>query len=233
MQKNRPHSVVKTLIGILLKYNVSIFRSLFFCFRVLPWRQAVRIPIFISGNTTSSGKLVRGGVRLKCKPRLGMVKIGFTQASFFPQKANPSLIDINGGTIVFDGYADIGAGCKISVANGGELHIGNHFWSTGPILLIVRKSVDIGDNCVCSWNVTVMDHDAHNIYKDGDCINPPKGVVIKDHCWFGFNSCVLKGVTLESDTVVSANAVVTKSSTEPNIVIAGVPARRINEHILW
>ncbi len=162
-----------------------------------------------------------------------MVKIGFTQASFFPQRANPSLIDMNGGTIVFDGYADIGAGSKISVANGGALHIGNHFWSTGPILLIVRKSVDIGDNCVCSWNVTVMDHDAHDIYKVGECINPAKGIVIKDHCWFGFNSCVLKGVTLESDTIVSANAVVTKSSAESNTVIAGVPARRINENISW
>lgn len=162
-----------------------------------------------------------------------MIKIGFTQASFFSQKANHSLIEINGGTIVFDGYANIGAGCKISVANGGILRVGNHFWSTGPILMIVRKSIDVGDNCVCSWNVTIMDHDAHNIYKEGILINPAKEIVIGNHCWFGFNSSVLKGVTLEADTIVSAYAVVTKSSVKSNAVIAGVPARRINEHISW
>ena len=228
----RPISV---LLKIVLKYNMAILRSLVFCLRVLPFRQAIRIPIFISNQTKFclKNKEGWGGVNINSPIHLGMIKIGFTQAPFFNASQNPSFIEINKGVISFDGYANIGAGCKISVCNGATLRLGNQFWSTGPITFIARKSITIGNSCVCSWNITMMDHDAHEIYKLGHCINPPSDITIKDHCWIGFNTSILKGVSIDSDVIIGANSVVVKSVSVSNSIVAGVPATMKKTEVIW
>ena len=53
-------------------------------------------------------------------------------------------------------------------------------------------------------------------------------VVIKDDCWIGGNSTILKGVTIETGCVIAAGAVVTKS-TEPYGIYGGVPAKRLSD----
>lgn len=224
------------LLGTILKYNIAILRSLFFCIQVLPLKQAVRIPIFISNSTRYNLKNLKkktGGVNIYGPIHLGMIKIGFTQASFFKAKQNPSFIEINNGTINFEGYANIAAGCKLSVCSGGILRLGNQFWSTGPITIIARKKIIIGSSCVCSWNITIMDHDAHEIYKSGKCINPPSDITIKDHCWIGFNTSILKGVLIDSDVIIGANSVVTKSVPVRNSIIAGIPAIVKKTEVMW
>ena len=226
MQKIRViFQYVSTLLKVILQYNIAISRSFFFCVRVLPFKQAIRIPIFISNQTRYTLKNLKGkGVIILGPIHLGMIKIGFTQAQFFSAKQNPSFIEINQGTISFDGYANIGAGCKLSVCNGGTLRLGNQFWSTGPITIIARKSIVIGNSCVCSWDITMMDHDAHEIYKSGCCINSPSQIMIKDHCWIGFKTSILKGVNIESDVIIGANSVVTRSIPINNCIAVGVPA---------
>ena len=42
-------------------------------------------------------------------------------------------------------------------------------------------------------------------------------------------SKIMIGVHLAENIIVGANAVVTKSVNEPNIVLAGIPARKISE----
>lgn len=224
---------ISVLSKIILKYNIAILRSLFFCLRVLPFRQAIRIPIFISNQTKYNLRNLNGGINISSPIHLGMIKIGFTQASFFNASQNSSFIEIGKGIISFDGYANIGAGCKISVCNGATLRLGNQFWSTGPITIIARKSITIGDSCVCSWNITMMDHDAHGIYQLGRCINPSSEIIIKDHCWIGFNTSILKGVNIESDVIIAANSVVTKSASINNSIIAGIPANTKKTDVIW
>ena len=47
--------------------------------------------------------------------------------------------------------------------------------------------------------------------------------------YLGAGSKLLIGVNLADNIIVGANAVVTKSFNEPNIVLAGIPARKIYE----
>ena len=235
MQKIRViFQYASTLLGVMLKYNVAILRSFIFCVWVLPFKQAIRVPIFISNQTRYTLKNLKGkGVIILGPIHLGMIKIGFTQASFFSAKQNSSFIEINQGTISFDGYANIGAGCKLSVCSGGTLRLGNQFWSTGPITIIARKSIVIGNSCCCSWDIYMMDHDAHEIYKSEHCINSPSEIIIKDHCWIGFKTSILKGVNIESDVIVAANSVVTKSVLTKNSIVAGVPAIIKKTEVTW
>lgn len=45
----------------------------------------------------------------------------------------------------------------------------------------------------------------------------------------GIGAKIIGGVTIADNIKIGANAVVTKSFTEPGITIAGVPAKKIKE----
>ena len=74
------------------------------------------------------------------------------------------ILNIGKGQLIFKGFANIGAGAKLSIDKDASLIFDNQFWSTGPLLIIARKQIQFGRNCVLSWNISVMDHDAHDIY---------------------------------------------------------------------
>lgn len=48
--------------------------------------------------------------------------------------------------------------------------------------------------------------------------------VIGDNVDFGVGACAIGGITIASDTIVGAGAVVVKSSLEPGVTLVGVPA---------
>ena len=55
-----------------------------------------------------------------------------------------------------------------------------------------------------------------------------KPIVIKDKAWIGFNSIILKGVTIGEGAIVGAGSVVTKD-VPPYTIVAGNPARIVRE----
>lgn len=60
-------------------------------------------------------------------------------------------------------------------------------------------------------------------------VNSTSGVpVIGDNVEFGVGSSVIGGVWIADNIRIGAGAVVTKSYNEEKIVIAGVPARKLN-----
>jgi len=56
-----------------------------------------------------------------------------------------------------------------------------------------------------------------------------KDITIGNDVWIGGNSVVTAGVTLADGIIVAAGSTVTKSFEEKNIIIGGVPAKKITE----
>ena len=98
-----------------------------------------------------------------------------------------------------------------------------------------NNSIKIGKNCMFAKNFLIRTDDGHAIYdKDTlEPLNPPKDVIIGDRVWLGANTAILKGVTIENDTMVAADSLVTKSPEKSNVILAGVPAHIIKENICW
>ena len=97
-----------------------------------------------------------------------------------------------------------------------------------------RSKLLIGDNGMISSYVQIRTGDSHSILdNDGNRINYAQSVIIGDHVWIGEGAKVLKGVTLQSDTVVATGSIVTKSYDKKNVLLAGVPAKIIKEDITW
>lgn len=149
-----------------------------------------------------------------------------------------SLIKVNGvgnNVILHEGAYLRGAelyieGSNCTIEIGAQTYIGHHshFACTED-----GRILKVGNNCMISSYVQVRTGDSHSILvMEGNRINPAADVTIGDHCWLGEGCHIMKGVTLECDTIVSTGAIVTKSAG-PNVLVGGVPAKVLKDNVNW
>ena len=89
-----------------------------------------------------------------------------------------------------------------------------------------RRGLKLGNNVNLSSNVSIytLQHDHRDPY-----FGVQGGrVVIEDRVWLGSNVIVLPGVTIGKGAVCCAGCVVTKD-VPPYTVVAGIPAKKVNE----
>ena len=96
-------------------------------------------------------------------------------------------------------------------------------------LLAAGRGLTIGKNVNLSSNVSIYSgsHDHRDPYfRSTPATTRP--VNIGDRVWIGSNTIILTGVNIGEGAVVCAGAVVTKD-VEPYAVVAGIPAKKVNE----
>jgi acetyltransferase-like isoleucine patch superfamily enzyme len=118
------------------------------------------------------------------------------------------------------------------------ISIGQRVFCNGRI--IAATKIEIGNDVMISWGVTIVDHNSHSIafsHRAQDVINWRNGhkdwtqvkvapVKIGDKVWIGLNALILKGVTIGEGAIVGAGAVVTRDVPAWTIV-GGNPAQVI------
>lgn len=118
--------------------------------------------------------------------------------------------------------------------------IGQRVFMNGT--LVSASKIIIGDDVMVSWGVTIVDHNSHSTSfskRKSDVLEWKEGrkdwsfvkilpIHIKNKVWIGFNSIILRGVTIGEGSVVGAGSVITKDVPAWTIV-AGNPARVIRE----
>ena len=96
-------------------------------------------------------------------------------------------------------------------------------------LLAAQRGLTIGKNVNLSSNVSIYSgaHDHRDPYfRSTPATTRP--ITIGDRVWIGSNAIILTGVTIGEGAVICAGAVVTKD-VEPYTVVAGIPAKKVNE----
>jgi len=94
------------------------------------------------------------------------------------------------------------------------------------------ERITIGDNVAVGANTSILDTDFHPIDREERRDQPAGGqtapVVIGHDVFVGMNCLILKGVTIGDGSVVGAGSVVTKD-VPPGVIVAGNPARIVQE----
>ena len=91
--------------------------------------------------------------------------------------------------------------------------------------IIVNSNARVGANC----ELHNLVHIAQNLHNAEQGEESDRAPTIGDNVFIGPGARVLGGIIIADGIVIGANSVVTKSFSEPNITIAGVPARKIGD----
>lgn len=94
------------------------------------------------------------------------------------------------------------------------------------------SKLTILDNCMLSRNIKIMTSDGHPIYQNEKRINFAKDITLKENVWVADNVTILKGVTVESDSIIGINATLTKSIPS-NAIAVGNPAKVVKTNVTW
>jgi acetyltransferase-like isoleucine patch superfamily enzyme len=203
-------------------------KTLLFNFSCLPFRQAIRLPVLVSHRVwlrDLSGEVVLA----RC--RTGTVRIGFGDVGIFDRERSRTIWQVS-GKVTFEGAADIGHGSRISVT--GDLVIGDRLIIAAESAIVAQHSIRIGDGVLVSWDVLIIDTDAHRIFDSaGHLINPPLPIRIGNSVWLGCRTLVLKGVEIADGVVVAAASTVARTVSAQNAIVGGNPARVVRENIRW
>lgn len=158
----------------------------------------------------------------------GRLKIGLD----FLNRGRTSLTMESGSQLNINGYANICNGCRITIGKGAIFTLGNATFINENSRIMVYKDLYIGDNCVISWDVNIIDTDHHNIVDNTITKIKDSGIVIGDNVWIGARATILKGVTIGNGSIIAAGAIVTKD-VPSKCLMGGNPAKIIKENVGW
>lgn len=114
------------------------------------------------------------------------------------------------------------------------MYFGNNFSSNTNCIINAGNKVVFGDNCLLSWNISILDGDGHELLDLSHSINSKheSSIIIGNHVWICMNSMILKGTSVMDDSIIGAGSIISKKFDEPNLMIAGIN-KVIKKQINW
>ncbi|WP_447951886.1 acyltransferase [Chryseobacterium koreense] len=126
----------------------------------------------------------------------------------------------------------IGDGVKISVANKGTLILRGKKNDSGSgitanAVVLVKKHLEIGYDCIIAWDTFITDCDWHSIEGKSSQID----TILGDKVWLGVGAKILKGANIGSNSIITANSVVLKGDYPSKSLLSGSPAKIVQENV--
>ena len=217
------YSYIKIVLHILFSTNFS--KTVYLNFKMLPFKQAVRLPIFVYGRMIF--RKMEGNILIKNKIKTGMIKIG--KRNCYVETTLPQSIWTICGTIVFNGPIDFLQGSYVLVAGKALLEFGTRSTICGSnVRIMCFEKIQIGNTVRIAWDVQIMDTSFHYVKMGG--AEPCKltaPVKIGDFVWVGNRTTISKGAIIPDWTTVASNSLVNKDFHDIGAccLLAGQPAK--------
>ena len=208
---------------------LSIPKTIFFNFRIFKFKDAIRFPILISFKCRIK-KIYRNCIKINAPVSFAMIRIGFGATACVPITSSTLLIT-RPGILTFSGKAVFGEG--INIRNNGTIFFGDGFCCNANARITCGSSISIGNNVLIGWNSSIRDSNGHAISQGGVQIPDNKPVFIGDHVWIGAEAHILRGTSINNDSVVGFGSIVASQFPQTNVIIAGNPAKVIKDNIEW
>lgn len=146
-----------------------------------------------------------------------------------------AILGMTGLKLIIGQLPGLGAGVSRKADNC-RVDIGERVVINGVTLYLQEDDsfVTIGDDSQLSWGIDIWCTDAHTITDlEGNPLNFAKGIEIGRHVWIGKDTKIGKNVKIADNSIVGWGSIVTRKFDEPNVIIAGVPAKIVKRGINW
>lgn len=204
---------------------LNILYSIYFNFRYLSFKTALKLPILISHNVNIR-KLKRGNLLINNQfYGFGMIRLGIESGSFCLAKKQSSIYVEDDCELIFNGKCLIDGGFSLAINKKGKIIIGNNVHFNANAIISSSSLIKIDDNVGTGWDCTFINWDGHDIIdmETRNVINSPRPIIISKNCWIGAKVTIMKGVTLSMNTIVPYGSILTKKCDVPYCVFGGMP----------
>ena len=106
-----------------------------------------------------------------------------------------------------EGGCEISYGSTIEILADAKLE-SKYFTMNSFSTIVAGKRIELGQDVMIARNVVIYDSDFHNIETCDKKNVKAADVKIGNHVWIAANSIILKGVTIEDNSVISADTLV-------------------------
>lgn len=232
LTKKRKSNIHPSYFELLL----SIPKSILFNLKVLPFKQAIRLPIIVSYRAKLVGvKKSNFIVKFCSKPKFGSCRLGISGSESGYLLPKKSLILIrNGGKIIINGFFGFSRGIYLH-CDDGIITFGSNFKANyNAHISCEHSSITFGDDCSLGWDCTIKTCDGHFVVSDVIKNANTGKIQIGNHCWICSKSSIIKNGFLGNDCILAYGSLLNKKVTDKNnILFAGQPAHIAKENINW
>ena len=210
-----------------ITYNVNIWKTIYVNFAFLPFKQAIRFPIFVYEKVkiyAHSGKIViEGPIRSR------MIHLGMNVDKFSASKGG-ALINIT-GKLIFKGACQFSVDYVLNIF--GECTIGKYAGIGNSVRICCWNKISIGKGCRIANESQFFDTNFHYVrnIETGRVDRRDGEIIVGDYCWIGNRSTLSKGTQLPNYSLVSSNSLVNKDFVSSDVkypLLAGLPAKIIS-----
>lgn len=209
------------------------WKTILFNFRLLPFRDAIHIPILLHGPVDISGCSSNARIQwIGRRPHFANWEIGYARDNRVNYTCYPLTTRLNiKGTLLLGERGLISAGSLISIDSNARLVLHNNFFCNLYTRIICTRHIEVEEDTLFAWECQIMDSDFHCLIDDDGVVkNPTSPIYIGKRCWIGNRVTIGKGAYLNDDSVVSCNSYVNKDfSSITQGVFGGIPAKLITQ----
>ena len=207
-----------------MAYDFNLFKTISVNFTFLPFKQAIRLPVFVYGKLKiydHSGKII-----IEDKIRQGMIHLGRNTDKFFASKGG-AMLNI-AGKLIFKGPVMFSSDYAFNIV--GECTIDRYSAFGNGVKIYCLDKISIGKSCRIAFESQIFDTNIHYMQNvETGRIDRRDGiVVIGNYCWIGNRANLSKGTQLPDYSIVSSNSLVNKDFVSSNVqypLLAGLPAK--------
>jgi|LSPZ01.1.fsa_nt_gi acetyltransferase-like isoleucine patch superfamily enzyme len=226
MENSKVKEYLKSIVFIVFGWGgirrLCILKTLYYNFRLFPFKVAIRLPLFIHSKV----KIYKAGkIRIEGKIKTGMIDIG----NYNLKSQGVSKI-LNRGEIIFKGRIKF-SGSTIIENTGVMIFDGETVTGEGTCFFI-HKKITVGKFTRIGFNCVFIDTDYHYMVNvaTGEIKSNEKEITIGKCCWIGSNTTLKKGAVLPDYTIAASHSLLVKNYTDlipPYSIIGGMPAKII------
>ncbi len=214
------------------KFHHNWFAILYFNFKMLPFKQAIKLPFDFYHKVRFQD--LSGRIILNCDSiKRGSYHWGLIQHEIFP--ALESIISIKGTLIINGSSIAFGGGTMLEINENSVLELNDDLLIAPRTKIILQESVLIGKHVRVGWESQILDSNFHFMRNllTGEIKKRTSPIKIGNYCWIGNRVTIGKGTVLPDHCIVASNSICNKAFSNINsksITIAGLPAKQISEN---
>lgn len=212
--------------------RLNLSKTIVFNYKLLPFKQAVKLPIFMYGNWNL--RSLKGKIIIESDVETGMFKFGHDTAGYFSAAISTFNI-LNNAVIRISKGVRIGQGVQITMFPNASLILKEKAALNDNVKVICSSKIEIGYCTSVTWECQIMDFNSHYVLDTSSnrVATISKPIVIGDYCWLCNRTTVMPGTVLPNRVIVASGSLLNRNYIKLGIseksLIGGSPAKLIKE----